>query len=67
MKASEIRAMNDEQIEKRLNDTQQELMNLRFQYVMGQVTDTTRFKAARRDVARMLTILHERELAKEGE
>lgn len=67
MKASEIRAMNNEQIEKRLNDTQQELMNLRFQYVMGQVTDTTRFKAARRDIARMLTILHERELAKEGE
>jgi large subunit ribosomal protein L29 len=67
MKASEIRAMSNEQIEKRLNDTQQELMNLRFQYVMGQLTDTSRFKAARRDVARMLTILAERENAKEGE
>jgi len=67
MKASEIRAMTTEQIEKRIGDTQQELMNMRFQFVMGQITDTSRFKVARRDVARMLTILRERELAEEGE
>ena len=67
MKASEIRAMTTEQIEKRIGDSQQELMNMRFQFVMGQITDTSRFKVARRDVARMLTILRERELAEEGE
>jgi len=63
MRASEIRAMSTEEIESTVNDTQQELMNLRFQFVMGQITDTSRFKVARRDVARMLTVLHERELA----
>jgi large subunit ribosomal protein L29 len=66
MKASEIRAMSTEEIEKKVNDRQQELMNLRFQFVMGQITDTSRFKVARRDVARMMTILRQRELVEEG-
>ena len=66
MKASEIRAMSTEEIETKMNDNQQELMNLRFQFVMGQITDTSRFKVARRDVARMKTILRQRELAEEG-
>ena len=35
-------------------------MNLRFQMVTGQLTDTSRFKAARRDIARFETILNER-------
>ena len=66
MKASESRAMSTEEIEKKVNDRQQELMNLRFQFVMGQITDTSRFKVARRDVARMMTILRQRELVEEG-
>jgi large subunit ribosomal protein L29 len=41
------------------------MMNLRFQFVMGQITDTSRFKVVRRDIARMMTVMHERELAEE--
>ena len=65
MKASEIRELSVEEIEEKLNDAQQEMMNLRFQYVMGQITDTSRFKVVRRDIARMMTVLGERERAEE--
>ena len=65
MKASEIRELSIEEIEEKLNDAQQEMMNLRFQYVMGQITDTSRFKVVRRDIARMMTVLGERERAEE--
>ena len=65
MKASEIRKLSDKQLDEKLNDAQQEMMNLRFQFVMGQITDTSRFKVVRRDIARMMTVMHERELAEE--
>jgi large subunit ribosomal protein L29 len=65
MKASEIRELSVEEIEEKLNDAQQEMMNLRFQFVMGQITDTSRFKVVRRDIARMMTVLGERENAEE--
>ena len=42
-----------------MND-RQELMNLRFQMVTGQLTDTSRFKIARRDIARLETALNQR-------
>ena len=65
MKASEIRELSVDEIEEKLNDAQQEMMNLRFQFVMGQITDTSRFKVVRRDIARMMTVLREREIAEE--
>jgi large subunit ribosomal protein L29 len=65
MKATEIRKLSDKQLEEKMNDAQQEMMNLRFQFVMGQITDTSRFKVVRRDIARMMTVMHERELAEE--
>ncbi len=69
MKTSEIRVMSTEEIRGKLSDTQNELMNLRFQAVTGQLTDTSRLKITRRDVALLKTILRERELAamQEGE
>lgn len=69
MKTADIRNMSDEEIRSRIDDTHQELMNLRFQVVTGQLTDTSRLKRVRRQVAQLETILHERELvrAKEGE
>ena len=60
MKIKEIRELSTEQIKTNLLNTRQELMNLRFQMVTGQLTDTSRFKAARRDIARFETILNER-------
>ena len=60
MKIKEIRELSTEQIKTNLLNTRQELMNLRFQMVTGQLTDTSRFKTARRDIARLETILTQR-------
>lgn len=67
MKTADIRSMSDEEIRSRIDDTRQELMNLRFQIVSGQQTDTSRLKRVRRQVAQLVTILHERGLDTERE
>jgi large subunit ribosomal protein L29 len=68
MKTKEIRAMQVEQIRSKLADSREELMKLRFQQVTGQLTDTSRLRILRRDVARMETILNQalRQAAQEG-
>lgn len=66
MKASEIRKLSIGEIEVKLVDARQELMNLRFQQVTGQLTDTNRMRFVRRDIARMSTVMQELE-AEEGE
>jgi len=68
MKSSEIRALNPEEIKSRLSDSREELMKLRFQQVTGQLTDTSRLRIVRRDIARLETILREQTAeAVEGE
>ena len=67
MKVSEIRLMAVEEIRTRLLDTRKDYMNLRFQAVSGQLTDTSKLKEARRLVARYETILNEKLLEKEVE
>jgi len=62
MKTAEIRLMSTEEIKAKLTDTRNELLNLRFQIVTGQQTDTSRLKTVRRQVAVYETILQEREL-----
>jgi large subunit ribosomal protein L29 len=59
MKAKEIRDMQVEQIRSKLTDTREELMKLRFQQVTGQLTDSSRLRILRRDIARMETILNQ--------
>jgi large subunit ribosomal protein L29 len=68
MKSSEMRLLSIEELKNKLGDARQELMNLRFQMMTGQLTDTSRIPVARRMVARFETILNERELEapKEG-
>ena len=68
MKNKEIREMQLEQLQARLSDTREELLKLRFQQVTGQLTDTSRLRILRRDIARMETILGEglRSAVKEG-
>jgi len=61
MNAKEIRALSTEELKTKLMDTKQEQMNLRFQMVTGQLTDHSRFKVTRRLIARIETILAERE------
>lgn len=60
MKAKEIRELSIDEINSKLVDARQELMNLRFQMVTGQLTDISRFKVTRRLIARFETILRER-------
>lgn len=66
MKIVEVRALSDAELQAKLADARQEYMNLRFQVVNGQLTDTSRLKQSRRLIAQFETILRERELAKEG-
>jgi len=63
MEAHEIRAMATEEIRRKLGETHEELFNLRFQWSTRQLKDTNCLTQVRRDVARLKTILRERELA----
>jgi large subunit ribosomal protein L29 len=69
MKNTELRLLSAEELRSKLQDARQEIMNLRFQVVTGQLTDTSRIPATRRNIARYETLLRERELApaKEGD
>ncbi len=60
MKPSEIRLLSTDEIRSRISDARQEMMNLRFQVVTGQLTDTSRLKVTRHNIARLETILTER-------
>ncbi len=59
MKTEEIRSMQAEQIRAKLSDAREELLKLRFQQVTGQLTDTSRLRILRRDIARMETVLRQ--------
>jgi large subunit ribosomal protein L29 len=61
MKMYEIRVLTDEQIEEELEKSYKELMNLRFRDATNQLTDTNQPRKTRKDVARMLTCLRERQ------
>jgi large subunit ribosomal protein L29 len=67
MKSSEIRNLSTQELITRLSDSREELMRLRFQMAMGGLTDFTRLRQTRRDIARMMTIISEREKAADGE
>jgi large subunit ribosomal protein L29 len=61
MKAAEIRKLSTDDILKQLGETREELMNLRFQQATGELVDFTRLRITRRLVARLETIINERE------
>ena len=61
-KATELRDADEGELETRLAEAKQELFNLRFQIVTGQLDNSARLKAVRRDVARILTVLREKEI-----
>ncbi|HEY5728785.1 MAG TPA: 50S ribosomal protein L29 [Anaerolineales bacterium] len=69
VKASVVRSMKPGEIETKLSDAREELMKLRFQQVTGQLTDTSRLRILKREIARMTTILREQSEAEvvEGE
>ncbi len=65
MRASEIREITSEELATRLQETRRELFNLRQQWYAGSLQDHNRLRAVRKDIARILTVLRERELAAE--
>ena len=67
MKSAEIRKLSVAEIEAQVNDSRHELLNLRFQTITGQLTDTSRVRVIRRDIARMETIIREKRTAEAAE
>ena len=69
MKPEEARKMSVDELTIKLSDSREELMKLRFQQVSGQLTDTSRLRQLRHDIARIETILNEqsRTAVQEGE
>jgi large subunit ribosomal protein L29 len=65
MKAKEIRELSDADLEQKLIDTRQELFNLRFQSVTGALENPARLGLVKRDIARIITIRAERQMAPE--
>jgi large subunit ribosomal protein L29 len=63
MKASELRDLDDNELAKRVSELRRELFGLRFANATGELDDTAGLGRAKRDLARALTVVHERELA----
>lgn len=61
MKAKEIRQLDTAEISKKIDELKTELFNLRFQLATGQLENTARIRQVKKDIARMKTIIHERE------
>jgi large subunit ribosomal protein L29 len=58
---AKLRDLSTGELQARLNDAREELMNLRFQQSTGELTDFTRLRFTRRQIARLLTLISERE------
>jgi large subunit ribosomal protein L29 len=61
VKAKDLRDLTDEELENQLADRRRDLFNLRFQAATGALENTARLKLAKREVARILSVRHERE------
>jgi large subunit ribosomal protein L29 len=63
MKGSEIRELSDKELQEKIRELKDELFNLRFQMATGQLENTMRLKEVRKSIARVKTVIRERELA----
>ncbi len=59
MKVEEIRALSDQEKQLKLNELKHELFNLRFQHEVGQLENPGKMKQAKKDIARIYTVLNE--------
>ncbi len=62
MQIQEIRSLTDQQLTEELSKTYRELMNLRFRAATNQLTDSNQPRKTRKDIARLLTVIRERNL-----
>jgi large subunit ribosomal protein L29 len=60
--AGELRELTDEELTDKLRESKEELFNLRFQMATGQLDNNRRLRTVRREIARIYTVLNEREL-----
>ena len=67
MKTPEIRALSDTELAARLNEARETYFKLRFQFATGQLTDHSRLRQARREIARLATVARERQLSSAAE
>ncbi len=66
MKAEELRKLTDDELKEKLVELKKQLMNLRFQNAIGGLEKPSDIRATKKDIARILTILRERELSQAG-
>ncbi len=67
MNTTDIRKLSDEKLYDQLEDAKESLFNLRFQKGFGQLEDPNAIRRAKRDVARVLTVIRERQLQAQKE
>ncbi len=67
MRPGELRDLPDDELHSRLDSAKEELFNLRFQLATGQLDNPMRIKEVRHNIARIMTVLTERDLAPESE
>lgn len=60
--SGELRELTDEELAERLRESKEELFNLRFQMATGQLNNNRRLRTVRQEIARIYTVLREREL-----
>jgi large subunit ribosomal protein L29 len=65
LKAREIRELTDDEVLQQLEEGRQELFNLRFQHTTGALENTARMGQVKKQIARLLTLQHERAAAKD--
>ena len=63
MRATELRTLTREELEQRLREAREELFNLKFQHKTGQLGNPLRIREVRKDIARLVTVLEEGEVA----
>jgi large subunit ribosomal protein L29 len=64
-KAAELRELPDDELYERMDGAKEELFNMRFQLATGQLDNTARLKDLRHEVARIATVLRERQIERE--
>jgi large subunit ribosomal protein L29 len=61
VKVAEVRELDVEELKRRLADTRRELFNLRFQHATGQLENTGQLTQVRKNIARILTVLNQKQ------
>ncbi len=61
MKVAEVRELGVEELERRVAETRRELFNLRFQHATGQLENTGQLREVKRNIARLLTVLNQKQ------